>query len=380
MSSINLKEWLIHEKESFNQGRINEAFIIYNVLLIKEYFNLKRRGLEEAQIRKQLNISDDLFDFWVKSFSGEDFIKKTSDIKKELIIRELKKDKSIDGVLKSVGISKREFDKLYILSKNYDNEFYQEFNKHYTQKRQRLFVKNLKHQNIIGAVKRSKISNPEFIEWYFEGEISYSEFYLDTTRILMEKYLKSRKQGLNKKDILEKIGISREIFKSWMQHDDLDLFREFKVKNNDITSNLLKRGLIINALKEGKTKSEAISCAKISEDEFNEIYQTSRIEKTDFYLRFNLEYCENRKRQFVKHLKTNDFYNAIVKSDMSQKEFNKWYAYDESRVLGGERASDFYINTTKLLMDKYIESRRSGKNKPDSARCVGLSNLTIDNG
>lgn len=163
-----------------------------------------------------------------------------------------------------------------------------------------------------------------------------------------------------------------------MQHDDLDLFREFKVKNNDITSNLLKRGLIINALKEGKTKSEAISCAKISEDEFNEIYQTSRIEKTDFYLRFNLEYCENRKRQYVKHLKTNDFYNAIVKSDMSQKEFNKWYAYDESRVLGGERASDFYINTTKLLMDKYIESRRSGKNKPDSARCVGLSNLTID--
>lgn len=199
MSSINLKEWLIHEKESFNQGRINEAFIIYNELLIKEYFNLKRRGLEEAQIRKQLNISDDLFDFWVKSFSGEDFIKKTSDIKKELIIRELKKDKSIDGVLKSVGISKREFDKLYILSKNYDNEFYQEFNKHYTQKRQRLFVKNLKHQNIIGAVKRSKISNAEFIEWYFEGEISYSEFYLDTTRILMEKYLKSRKQGLNKR-------------------------------------------------------------------------------------------------------------------------------------------------------------------------------------
>ena len=39
---------------------------------------------------------------------------------------------------------------------------------------------------------------------------------------------------------------------------------------------------------------------------------------------------------------------------------------------------EFYITTTGILMDKYLEARRMGKNRPDAARSIGLSNSNID--
>ena len=378
ISRINILEWFNREKEWFIRGSINEAFITFNELLIKDYFRFKKKGFDEDKIKKHLRISDDILVFWSGQFMGEDFLKQTSEIKKDLIIKELKKDRSLKEALKSCGISRKEFDKLYIISKNNDDEFYHEFIKNYTQKRQNLLIKNLNSNTLGRAIRKSKITNGDFMNWYMQGEVEYSKFYLDSTKILMDQYLKARKQGANKQDILRKLTLPKEILQSWSKHDDLDLFRDFKIRNEEITSSLLKRGLIINAIKDDKSKSEAIKSAKITPEEFDEIYRTSIREKTDFHQRFNMEYAENRKRLFVRLLKDNDFYNSIVKCEITQKEFNQWYAQDEAEFMDGGRGSEFYINATGLLMGKYLDSRRNGKNRPDSARSVGLSNATVD--
>ena len=88
-----------------------------------------------------------------------------------------------------------------------------------------------------------------------------------------------RRVKMKKTDILKHIGISRQLFQSWFNHDDLDLFTDFNEKNNEITSNLVKRGRLINALKEGKNKQEAIFDAGLTPSEFLEIYEGSKKEK-----------------------------------------------------------------------------------------------------
>jgi hypothetical protein len=224
----------------------------------------------------------------------------------------------------------------------------------------------------------SKITKAEFIKWYFESEVDLSEFYLKSTELLMEKYLFFRRTGWNKRHIIKEMYITKEIFDSWLNHDDLELFSDFKTKNKEITGALVKRGLIINGLKEGKNKEEAIFSAGLTPKEFMEIYNTSKKEKSDFHQRFDREYVKNRQRLFSKLIKENDFYNAIGKCEISQTDFNKWYLKDQDRFISNNQQTEFYMSTTSELMDKYLKARWEGKNKPDAARSVGLSNIIVN--
>ncbi|WP_458453069.1 hypothetical protein [Methanobrevibacter sp.] len=372
-----LRDWFEHEKEAFISGSLNDAFILYNELLIKEYFNLKRRGLNDAEILKHLEISHQTYEFWQKQFMGQGFMKKTSNIKKDLILKEIRKNKTLNEALKSSGVSRKEFDKLYIISKNDDDDFHKTFDSEYTLKRQKTVLKHLKYNNLNSAIRKSKITKTEFLKWYYKSETALSGFYIEATSLLMNKYLHHRKNGFNKKDILKHINISRDMYDSWLKHDDLKLVRDFIKENGEITSHLIKRGLIINALKEDKSKEEAISNAGLTPKEFMEIYDASKKEKTEFHTRFDREYMENRKRLFAKLIKNNDFYNSIEKCQISQIDFNKWFLKDQDIYLSDYRATDFYLTVTRELMCKYIKARLNGANKPDAARSVGLSNMII---
>lgn len=378
MDNLNIKEWFECRKKSFIQGDLNEAFILYNEILIKKYFDLKKKNWDDFKIKEELDISDDILKFWQNHFMSEEFLKKTNEIKKDLIIKEIKKNKSLKEVFHIVGITERELNRLYISSKKSDDNFFKEFDLHYTEKRQKTLIKHLQDNSLNKAIKITKITRDEFNSWYCAGEMEFNDFYIKTTEILMEKYLNYRRQGLNKQDILKRLNISKDMVKSWSQHKDLDLIRDFENKNEEITKNLVKRGKIINALKEDKSKLEAIYSAEFTPEEFMEIYNLSKLQKTDFYQRFDYEYMENRKRLFPKILKDNDFYNAIRLCEITQKQFNKWYIKDQNSFIDTNEATDFYIDTTRELMDKYIRARFDGKNKPDAARSVGLSNLVID--
>lgn len=378
MDNINIEVWFNKQKLEFSNGKMNDAFILYNELLIKEFFKLKRKGYSQNKVFKELNLSAEVYDFWQDEFMGDDFLKTTNDIKKELIISKIRNNKTLRDAIKAAGISRDEFDKLYLLSKSADDDFYKTFEREYTQKRKKLFIKHLRNNNLNSTIRLTKITKSEFLQWYKDGEITYSEFYLKTTEILMNRYLLLRKNGWKKTDILKHIGISRQLFQSWFNHDDLVLFTDFYEKNNEITSNLVKRGRLINALKEGKNKQEAIFDAGLTPSEFLKIYEDSKKEKTNFHIRFDEEWVENRKRLFVQLIAENDFYNAVEKCEISQIDFNKWYLQDQDRYLSEMKPTEFYLKTTSQLMTYYIQARRNGKNKPDSARSVGLSNIIIN--
>ena len=378
MDNLSVRDWFAHKKEDFIKGDLNEAFILFNEILIREYFNLKKKNIDEVKIKYRLQISDELYDFWENEFMGDEFLKKTTEIKKELILSEVKKNKTLKEALSYAGISQNEFDRICLLSKNADDEFYKEFNRTYTKKRQKTFLKHLENNTLNKAIRISKISRSEFNSWYFAGQYDYSNFYIKASELLMDKYLVYRRRGYSKQEILKIMDISKNIVQSWYDNQDLDICTRFKNENAIITANLVKRGKIINALKEGKGKYEAIYSANLTPEEFLELYNTSKRERSNFHQRFDEEYVANRKRLFPKLLKGNDFYNAIHKCEITQKEFNKWYFKDQDRFIATGYATSFYKSTTLLLMDKYLKARADGKNKPDSARSIGLSNAIID--
>lgn len=377
MDDLNIKEWFDRKRQAFIAGELNEAFIMYNELQIKNYFKYKKRNVNDAKIKAKLEITEEMFDFWENHFMSEDFLKMTNEIKKELIIKEIKKNKTLKETLKSVGITEREFERLYYMSQKSDGEFHRQFDEEYTKKRKKTFIKHLAKNNLNIAIRYSKITREEFQRWYFTGEVEHSDFYMKTTKILMEQYLKYRMRGWSKPDIIKKMNISKEMVRSWSRNNDLDLLVDFEEENAKITSTLIKRGKIINALKDGKSKEEAIYAAGLSPEEFMEIYDNSKKERSNFHMRFDQEYMENRKRLFVKLLVENDFYNAIQKCEITQKEFNEWYIKDQDKYLATNRPTPFYHKTTELLMEKYMDARYEGKNVPDAAKSVGLSNTII---
>ncbi|WP_298521347.1 hypothetical protein [uncultured Methanobrevibacter sp.] len=377
MDDLNIREWFNHRKDEFIAGELNEAFIMYNELQIKSYFNYRKRNINEDKIRQKLELSDEMLEFWQTHFMSEDFMKMTNDIKKDLIIKEIKKNKSLKDALKSIGISQKEFDRIYYMSKKSGDGFHKTFDAEYTQKRQKTFIKHLGKSNLNSAIRISKITRDEFYRWYYTGEIDYSQFYMKTTKILMEKYLNYRQRGFSKPEILKRMNISKDMVKSWSKHTDMDLLLEFEEENAKITSSLIKRGKIINALKEDKSKEEAIYSAGVSPKEFLELYNSSRKERSNFHARFDQEYEENRKRLFPKLLIDNDFYNAIQKCEISQKEFNEWYIKDQDMYMSTNHPTQFYLKTTELLMEKYMKARYEGKNMPDAARSIGLSNTIV---
>ena len=378
MDNLAIQDWFERKKEDFISGDLNDAFILYNEILIRDYFKLKKKNIEESKIKYQLQISEGIYNFWQNEFMGEDFLKMTTEIKKDLILKEIKKNKSLKEALNSVGITEKEFDRLYLLSQKNDDKFYQMFSEIYIKKRQKTFLKHLEHNNLNSAIRISKISLNEFHRWYSDGEVEYSDFYIDATKLLIDKYLKLRKRGWKKQDILKKMNITKNMLKSWLTNTDLDFLRDFQIENSIITSNLIKRGKVINALKEDYSKIEAIYAAEMTPNEFKNIYNASKIDNSEFYKRFDAEYRENRKRLFPKLLKDNDFYSAIQKCEITQKDFNRWYQKDQDKFTATGYGSDFYINTTRLLMQKYIQARLKGKNKPDSAKSAGVSNTIVN--
>ena len=373
-----IKEWYNKEKNEFLKGSLNDAFILYNEILIKKFFKFKRKGLDDDKILKELNISYDIYFFWKEEFMGEKFFKQSLSIKKDIIIREIRKKNTLFYALQKAGLSKSDFDQMLAISQSNNDKFYKDFEREYVQKRKKTLLKHLKKNNLNMAIKLTKITQKEFYNWYYSSEEELTDFYLKSTEILMDKYLECRKNGWNKQHIISHINISKGMFQSWSNHKNLDLFKDFEEKNKKITSNLLKRGLVINNLKEGKSKHDAILDAGFSDKEFLDIYNSSKKDKTNFHLRFDYEYIQNRKRLFSKLIKENDFFNTVEKCEISQTDFNKWYLIEQDNFISNEVESEFYMTTTTELMNKYLNARYDGKNKPDSARSVGLSNIIIN--
>ena len=178
----------------------------------------------------------------------------------------------------------------------------------------------------------------------------------------MEQYLTlKRKQYLND-DIKAELQINDEIISFWTDSFDMESAL-FKNSLNEIRMNIF-----LNNLKEGKSKEEALEIAEITD--FEEL-----LKDKDFENEYKTEYYENRVDRLIKSLKTMSFDKALKRAGISENDYNRWYAAGKKQCLlkkdEDEFCLNFYINVTRVLMDRYLKLRSEGKTKTEAARIVG---------
>ncbi|SDA46230.1 hypothetical protein [Methanobrevibacter millerae] len=371
-------EWFCNEKNAFMCGELNDAFINFNELLIEDYLSEIKKGcFDEEKIKQKLNVTPEIYDFWMDYYIDGELSDEILNVKKILIIDELSRNKTLIQAIASVDMTSDEFKEIYGESKKNNDSFYRSFMREYVEKRQVMILKYLKRDNLTDALRKARIAKKEFHRWYFDGEVENSRFYLDVTQILMDKYLDLRKKGLSCEDILKEIKVPRDIFESWSSYDNQIFFSDFMKKAKEIDDELEKRDLIIDGLRNDKSLDDILNENDMSYDEFKELYDSSRIIGSSFHRKYDIEHVENKKRVFLRYLRGNDFFNAIVKSRISHKEFNDWYTKEERSFLSRNDPSQFYLTATTLLMDKYIAYRLKGNNKGESSKNIGLTNTAV---
>ena len=57
-----LKRWYLIKLNNYKKNEINESFVIFNRLLIIDYLSLKREGIKDSDIERQLNISKEMLE------------------------------------------------------------------------------------------------------------------------------------------------------------------------------------------------------------------------------------------------------------------------------------------------------------------------------
>ena len=57
MDNLAIQDWFVRKKEDFINGDLNDAFILYNEILIKDYFKLKKKNIDESKIKYRLQFS-----------------------------------------------------------------------------------------------------------------------------------------------------------------------------------------------------------------------------------------------------------------------------------------------------------------------------------
>ena len=67
----------------YQRGKVNESFVVFNRLLQDDYIDLKRQGTLEKDIKRQLNVSDEIYEFWQSE--NDEFIEEIRQIKKDLL-------------------------------------------------------------------------------------------------------------------------------------------------------------------------------------------------------------------------------------------------------------------------------------------------------
>jgi len=374
-----VEKWFNTKKQDFINGVRNETFINFNELLLEEYLRNIKRGMDDNKAYLRLPIRNGIYEFWSNYYLGDNLQGRVLNVKKSLILKEIRKNKYLKDILTSANLTHDEFRRIYDDSRNLNDAFYRIFDLEYTQKRQNQILSHFRaHNDLTKAIKKAKISKKEFIRWYFVGENKRSEFYFKASELLMDKYLMMRKDGNSYESILKTLKIPKEIFYSWNHHNDLELFRRFQRESSRLSEELAKRDLIIIGLQNNHNIKDILSNLDISEDEFEKMYTISKKENNSFYRNYTREYCENRKRIFVKHLKTNDFFTSIVKSEITITDFNKWYLEDEKEFLSNDNPSEFYLTSTELLMDKYLNERRNHKTRSCAAKQAGLTNTMVN--
>ena len=370
ISQDELDRWYRINLNQYKKGNVNEAFVVFNDLLIDEYLFFKRDGFNEKDIQSMLNITKEMIEFFPKF--RNDFEDEITEIKKELILRGLDEEKSREEVIEFAGITPKEYDKILKYFKDKKNKS-EEFEKINNKRKEKLLI-NLTSNDLFTSCKLSKVTVDEFYEWYDESKID-SEFYIKSTKILMNNYLKERRTGKTMLEACESICIKENTVKYWLKRKD-KLYDEFQDNNVKVIISL-----ILDGFKRNKTKKEISKEVEISVNNINHYLNVGRKkadnvnldlnQKSDIcaelFLYYENEVIPRNLSGFLVEIKNKSLKKALSIADLTMDELNRYYQLNDE-------FHDEYLNFKK---EKYIDESINNK-KVNHEKLLARLNLSED--
>lgn len=377
VSKSHINSWYNKNRDRFIKGEHNSEFITYNKLLIDEYLTLKRKQYLDDEIKAELQINDEIISFWTDSFDMESGIFKRNlrEIKMNIFLNKLKEGKPKEEALKIAEITNFEE-----LLKNKD--FETEYKKEYYENRVDKLLKSLKTMSFDKALKRANISEEDYNRWYANGKKQCLlkkdddefclNFYINVTRVLMDRYLKLRSEGKTKMEACKKINTDLNEVKRWCKWNESGLFIDFKENSKKITAKL-----IVDAIKDGKSKGKIAENSDITVSELNKIlvlgsqndkiYRKVYEEYESFYLSKHLEV-------FLKEIKNKNLKKALKTSGIEKAELDKTYNLGKN---GDERFTKFYNDYLNFKISCYISQIIKGKSTSNALKNSNLTDVEL---
>ena len=377
VSKSHINSWYSKNRDRFIKGEHNSEFITYNKLLIDEYLTLKRKQYSDDEIKAELQINDEIISFWTDSFDMESGIFKRNlrEIKMNIFLNKLKEGKSKEEALEIAEITNFEE-----LLKNKD--FKTEYKKEYYENRVDKLLKSLKTMSFDKALKRANISEEDYNRWYAKGKKQCLlkkdddefclNFYINVTRVLMDRYLKLRSEGKTKTEACKKINTDLNEVKRWCKWNESGLFIDFKENSKKITADL-----IVDAIKNGKSKDKIAENSDITVSELNKIlvlgsqndkiYRKVYEEYESFYLSKHLEV-------FLKEIKNKNLKKALKTSGIEKAELDKACKLGKN---GDERFTKFYNDYLNFKISCYISQIIKGKTTKNALKNSNLTDVEL---
>lgn len=377
VSKSYINSWYSKNRDRFIKGEHNSEFITYNKLLIDEYLTLKRKQYLDDDIKAELQINDEIISFWTDSFDMESGIFKRNlrEIKMNIFLNNLKEGKSKEEALEIAEIT--DFEEL-LKNKDFETEYKTEYYENRVDK----LIKSLKTMSFDKALKRANISEDDYNRWYAKGKKQCLlkkdddefclNFYINVTRVLMDRYLKLRSEGKTKMEACKKINTDLNEVKRWCKWNESGLFIDFKENSKKITADL-----IVDAIKDGKSKDKIAENSDITVSELNKIlvlgsqndkiYRKVYEEYESFYLSKHLEV-------FLKEIKNKNLKKALKTSGIEKAELDKTYNLGKN---GDERFTKFYNDYLNFKISCYISQIIKGKSTSNALKNSNLTDVEL---
>ena len=346
-----LETWYMKNMNMHKKGNVNESFLVFNSSLMGDYIDLKRQGMLEKDIKDKLNVSPKVYEFWTSI--NDSFEDEISQIKKDLVLKYLKEGMAKADALEIAGVTPHEYDNLYKVSNYYHDDYAAEINR-IREARKLRFTSYLPSLDLETSCRYAKITLDDFYTWYGESKLN-SQFYLDTTRILMGKYLDERRKGKSKLESITTVGMDEKYLNQWLTRS-LDICRQFKDDDLKVTVDLILRGF-----KWDKPIGEVCEMADVSEDVIRRSLRLGA--KGSEIYRELFEYYEDemipkKLDVFLNASSTKSIRNALEYAYLSEGELNKYYELGKS---GDERFVEFYNQFYDIKKGTYVYHIEKGK-------------------
>ena len=361
-----LERWYNIMLGNYQRGNVNESFVIFNKLLIKDYLKLKSEGILEGEIRKTLNVSDDVYEFWC----GFDkyFERNLKQIKLDLIVEGIDKHMTKAEIIEYAGLTAKEYDDIFKVADRKGEDIAQIRNKE-IESRKRQFVKYLLNFDLKIACKKALFTLDDFYEYYDSANIN-SEFYVKSTRILMDKYLTQRRFGRTKAEAIERVGIKEKYLDRWLKRS---VYADFKDEDLRVTVDLILKGFKKNkplpdiAQTAGVTVNAIKSYVKLGE-RGSEIYRP-------LYDYYESRIIPQKLDKFLYGNQTKSIKKAMESADLTEEELNKYYELGKG---GDERFEEFYQQFYDIKKGIYVYHKAKGKSHNIAMRESRLTDEEYD--